>query len=335
MALKQFNSTEGFSVGTAETTVIDSNGNVTTGQANIGNIAMTGAVANVGELSLNLTPTVTPGPGKLWWNADEETLNVGLTANTTLQAGQEVYYRVRANATITNGQPVMFVGVQGENILAAPANVSAPGFQPSYFMGVATANIANGESGFVTQFGKVRDITINQPAGTILWLDTGNAGSFTTTEPAAPGPKIQVAAVLKQSNDSEGIIQVRPTINPRLQDISDVETSTPSNNDYIRYTTTGNYWVSTALDISNDTTPTLGGNLDGGGFNISNVANVTATIVKTTAVIFSELPAAATAGAGARAFVTDANTAVFGTDITGGASNAVPVYSDGTNWRVG
>ena len=97
----------------------------------------------------------------------------------------------------------------------------------------------------------------------------------------------------------------------------------------------------TVIDTNgNITTPVaniaaLSGNLDGGGFNVSNVANVTVTIVKTTAVTFSQLPAAATAGAGSRAFVTDANTAVFGTDITGGASNAVPVYSDGTNWRVG
>lgn len=274
MALKKFNSTEGFSVGATEVTVVDSNGNITTGQANIGNVGMTGAISNVGELSFFSTATVTPGATKLWWNNDEETLNIGLTATNTLQVGQETLYRVRANATITNGQPVMFVGVQGENILAEPANVSAPGFQPSYFMGVATSDITNGQTGYVTAFGKVRDITINQPAGTILWLDTGNAGSFTTTEPAAPGPKIQVAAVLKQSNDSDGIILVRPTINPRLQDISDVQTSAPSNNDYIRYTTTGNYWVSEPLDISNDTTPTLGGNLDGGGFNISNTANI-------------------------------------------------------------
>lgn len=47
------------------------------------------------------------------------------------------------------------------------------------------------------------------------------------------------------------------------------------------------------------------------------------------------LPAAATAGAGARAFVTDANASTFASVVAAGGANGVPVYSDGTNWRIG
>ena len=47
------------------------------------------------------------------------------------------------------------------------------------------------------------------------------------------------------------------------------------------------------------------------------------------------LPAAATAGAGARAFVSDANATTFASVVAGGGANGVPVYSDGTNWRIG
>ena len=47
------------------------------------------------------------------------------------------------------------------------------------------------------------------------------------------------------------------------------------------------------------------------------------------------LPAAATAGLGARAFVTNALTPSFGVAVTGGGAVAVPVYSDGTTWLVG
>lgn len=49
----------------------------------------------------------------------------------------------------------------------------------------------------------------------------------------------------------------------------------------------------------------------------------------------ASLPAASTAGVGARAFVTDANSATFRDVVVGGGSNSVPVHSDGTNWRVG
>ena len=44
---------------------------------------------------------------------------------------------------------------------------------------------------------------------------------------------------------------------------------------------------------------------------------------------------ASAAGAGARSFVTDANATTFASVAAGGGANGVPVYSDGTNWRIG
>jgi hypothetical protein len=47
------------------------------------------------------------------------------------------------------------------------------------------------------------------------------------------------------------------------------------------------------------------------------------------------LPSAATSGNGARAFVTDALAPTFGATVVTGGTIATPVYSDGTNWKVG
>lgn len=47
------------------------------------------------------------------------------------------------------------------------------------------------------------------------------------------------------------------------------------------------------------------------------------------------LPSAATSGKGARSFVTDALAPTFGATVVTGGAIAVPVYSDGTNWKVG
>jgi hypothetical protein len=47
------------------------------------------------------------------------------------------------------------------------------------------------------------------------------------------------------------------------------------------------------------------------------------------------LTAAATAGAGARHFVSDANATTFQSIVAGGGANKIPVYSDGVNWRIG
>jgi hypothetical protein len=47
------------------------------------------------------------------------------------------------------------------------------------------------------------------------------------------------------------------------------------------------------------------------------------------------LPGADTLGAGARAFVIDSSVSTFGTTVAGGGTTKVPVYSDGTDWKVG
>lgn len=49
----------------------------------------------------------------------------------------------------------------------------------------------------------------------------------------------------------------------------------------------------------------------------------------------AKLPGADVLGAGARAFVIDSSVSTFGTTVAGGGSTKVPVYSDGTNWKVG
>lgn len=47
------------------------------------------------------------------------------------------------------------------------------------------------------------------------------------------------------------------------------------------------------------------------------------------------LPSAVTSGVGTRAFVSDALLPTFGAIVVTGGAVKVPVYSDGTNWRVG
>ena len=64
-------------------------------------------------------------------------------------------------------------------------------------------------------------------------------------------------------------------------------------------------------------------------------ASLRASYIRTPALTVNTLPAAATAGAGSRAFVSDATLTTFATVPIGGGANGVPVYSDGTDWRIG
>lgn len=74
---------------------------------------------------------------------------------------------------------------------------------------------------------------------------------------------------------------------------------------------------------------------DGAGIKFTGAAAGSTAWIKVPPVAVSALPLAATAGAGARAFVNDASAPVFGTAVTGGGAVLVPVYSNGSAWNVG
>lgn len=68
-------------------------------------------------------------------------------------------------------------------------------------------------------------------------------------------------------------------------------------------------------------------------FRGSNYIN--GAIIQTPPTTVAGLVAAATAGAGTKNFVSDATATTFASIVAGSGANNVPVYSDGTNWRIG
>lgn len=58
-------------------------------------------------------------------------------------------------------------------------------------------------------------------------------------------------------------------------------------------------------------------------------------LAATTNYLVADLPSAVDSGSGTRAFVSDATLPTFGSVVVGGGAVKTPVYSDGTNWRVG
>jgi hypothetical protein len=62
---------------------------------------------------------------------------------------------------------------------------------------------------------------------------------------------------------------------------------------------------------------------------------VTPVVLSTTVYTVATLPSAVTATAGARAFVSDSSVTTFNATVVGGGANTVPVFSNGTDWKVG
>ena len=60
-----------------------------------------------------------------------------------------------------------------------------------------------------------------------------------------------------------------------------------------------------------------------------------AYITNTTIYTVATLPTASSSNAGTRTFVSDSSVTTFGSTVAGGGTTTVPVYSNGTNWKVG
>jgi len=180
---------------------------------------------NVPWLTFNTTPAGMPTtfPGTLYWDEADgnQTLNLVMAGGvTTQQIGEEQYYRIKADSTITEGQVIMFTGTVGASggLRGAPAT-GLTATQNEYIMGVATQYIANNGWGYVTWFGEVKGVNTTGGAeawvdGQILYYNPAVAGGLTKTVPPAPNPKVIVASVVHAA--TSGILFVRPTFGSPL-----------------------------------------------------------------------------------------------------------------------
>jgi hypothetical protein len=159
--------------------------------------------------------------GTLCWNNVDKTIDLTQN-NVTQQIGQEnqVLVRNRTGSTITNGMFVRFAGAEENGVarlLVAP--FLGDGTYPNLFgLGVATEDILDGGDGFVTVFGKIRNINTTNTGitsetwqvGDILYASPTTPGKLTRIKPTAPNNVIPVAAVLRV-DDELGELFIRPT----------------------------------------------------------------------------------------------------------------------------
>jgi hypothetical protein len=210
----------------------------------VGNLTSLAVTGNVSANAYQLTTspgTLTAATGQMVWSATEQTMNLGMNYGVTQQVGLETYILIKASATISDGQVIMFTGANGDNVLGAPADTTSVGFRPEYIIGVATQNIANNAFGYVTVFGVVHGLNTNAyNVGDILWVDNATPGGLTATRPSDPNYQIEVAAVTKKSG-GDGHIQVRVTAFNNIDSLTNVTTTTPSNGQALVYN--GNIWV--------------------------------------------------------------------------------------------
>jgi hypothetical protein len=199
--------------------------------------------------------------GRISWDQDNATAQVGLNTNVVLRMGQDDmwYVKNQTGASIPRGSIVYAAGTVGASgrILVAPyiANGTIAG---RFILGIAAEAIANGADGYVIAKGKLRNFNTNSFApGTVLWASPTTAGAFTSTEPSAPNIKAEIAFVIHQHTNN-GVLAVRRSSGTKLSDDSQVEITSPATGQLLRYNSNRwENWSPNFLTAESDTLQTV------------------------------------------------------------------------------
>ena len=181
-----------------------------------------------------------------------------------------------------------------------------------------------GTSGFIVPVGNIAQRPGSPSTGTLRYNSETGAlelydgsewdatGDYTTLVESFDGDGSTVAYTLSEASTTDGVLV---TLNGVLQEPTTAYSVSSTTLTFTEAPATGDKLIVRFM------TKTLG--------------STVGTYVKTTPVAVTSLPSASSVGAGSRAFVTDANATTFASIVANGGSNGVPVYSDGTNWRIG
>lgn len=226
-------------------------------------------LTGIDSITFNTAASVTITEGVVAWNAADATLDIGMLGGTILQVGQEQLVKVLADADILNGQAVYASGAQGIGSGRMKVSLYSSSHlfvDELYFLGIATQDIANGNEGYITTFGKVRDVLVSatrasddpayaSPAtsgwdiGTILYISPTDAGKFTSTAPTHPDKSMPVAMIVSK-NGIQRTFFVRSEHGYHLNEIHDVKITGLANNDLLSYDSALGVWKNKAVSFT-------------------------------------------------------------------------------------
>ena len=185
-------------------------------------------------------------PGQMVWDETAETVDVLLSngSNIPVKAhiGQDTFYYVKADDTITRGQVVYAYGTEGASGHILARRFTADGTNDSRrVLGLAAKDATTGDFFHVLHFGKLRSIDTNDyTEGDILFADPSTAGGLTPTLPSAPNNIVTVAFALNKK--SNGMLVVRPTFGAKLSENEEVDISNLADGDLLQYHASSGTW---------------------------------------------------------------------------------------------
>jgi hypothetical protein len=218
---------------------------------------LTGGISSPDFIQFDTGATVTNAAGRMYWDATQQTMTVGLNANIAADIGQTLYAYVTNDeaVTITKGQPVYMFAAAGDRVSVKLAYNTGDATSAKT-LGICAENIAAGQAGMVLCQGVQDglDLSAYSPGDTLYLGAT--AGTLTATKPYAPNHLVYIG-VVERANMGNGRLYVRVQNGYELDELHNVSAQNPTNGQTLIYNQTTSLWekanltAGTGISVSN------------------------------------------------------------------------------------
>jgi hypothetical protein len=229
---------------------------------------ITGGISSPDFIQFDTGATVTNAAGRLYWDATQQTLTVGLNANIAADIGQTLYaYATNAESvTITKGQPVYMFAAQGDRVSVKLAYNTGDATSAKT-LGVCAEDIGANQAGMILCQGVQDGLNLGAyTAGDTLYLGA-TAGTLTNTKPYAPNHLVYIG-VVERANAGNGRLYVRVQNGYEMDELHNVSAQNPSNGQVLIYNASTSLWEKNTLTDGTGITITEGA----GSITITNAA---------------------------------------------------------------
>jgi len=212
-------------------------------------------LTNVQYIDFNTTTSYAVAPGRLTWDIESGTLDLGLTGTVNLLIGQRTVAQVYNNSGVTlpKGKAVRVTGAQGQRLTGALAQADSDAASLTIF-GIMLETVSVNKSGYVATDGLVKNVnTLGYSDGDIVYLSPVSAGELTPIKPVAPQHLVQMGYIVNGGSGGAGEIYVKVQNGYELGELHDVKTSTSTSladGEVLAYNVSAKVWTNSPALIN-------------------------------------------------------------------------------------
>lgn len=214
-----------------------------------------------GNIEFDNTPTNVPtAAGSLYWDNNVGVLNsILLGGNVNAKLGVDNYVRVvnkvGSNLTKAGYRALKITTPQGQRLAVnlAQGNNDANSAET---IGINAEDIGNNQEGFIITFGEITNINTTGSLfgetwadGDVLYLSPTTAGYLTKVKPL--GQHIVVMGYVEYAHQNNGKIFVKVMNGLELEELHDVNISSPTNGQVLTYNLATDKWINASIPTVN------------------------------------------------------------------------------------